>query len=161
MTVGTPAEPKDLRPLDATDLALVRLLAADGRMTNQALAEAVGIAPSTCLGRVRSLVDRGVIRGFHADVAPEALGHTLQAVIAVRLQPSARASIPAFSARMATIPGVLNVFFLAGADDFLLHVVAAGTQELRDFVVVHLNQSPDVAATETNLIFEHLRGSTV
>src|SRR5260221_10051671 len=96
--------PKDVRPLDATDRAIVTVLAADARIPNNALAERVGIAPSTCLGRVRSLVERGVIRGFYADIAPEALGHTIQAVIAVRLQPHARASITSFSARIARLP---------------------------------------------------------
>ena len=153
------APPKDVRPLDATDRAIVQILASDARIPNNALADQVGIAPSTCLGRVRALQERGVIRGFYADIAPEALGHTLQAVIAVRLRPDARGHITSFSARIAALPQVLNLFFLAGADDFLIHVVADGTEGLRDFVVVNLNKNPDVASTETNLIFEHVRGS--
>jgi DNA-binding Lrp family transcriptional regulator len=154
------AASKDVRPLDETDRAILRTLANDGRLPNNALAERVGIAPSTCLGRVRALQDRGVIRGFYADIDPGALGTTLQAVIAVRLQAHARARIAAFSARIAALPGVLNLFFLAGADDFLIHVAARGTEGLRDFVVVNLSENPDVASTETNLIFEHVRGAT-
>lgn len=150
--------PKHLQRLDDVDEAIVRILAVDGRLPNNALAERVGIAPSTCLGRVRSLVERGVILGFHAEIAPEALGHTLQAVIEVRLQAHARGSITAFSQRIAALPEVLDVFFLAGAGDFLVHVVAEDTPSLRDFVVRHLNGHPDVAATETNLVFEHIRG---
>ena len=60
----------------------------DDRMPNNALAEAAGIAPSTCLGRVRSLVERGVIRGFHAEIDPAAIGRGLQAMISVRRQPN-------------------------------------------------------------------------
>jgi DNA-binding Lrp family transcriptional regulator len=56
------------------------------------------------------------------------------------------------------LPEVLNVFFLAGADDFLVHVATAGSDQLREFVVDHLSSSQDVAMTETSLIFDHLRG---
>jgi DNA-binding Lrp family transcriptional regulator len=59
---------------------------------------------------------------------------------------------------MATLPEVLNVYFLAGADDFLIHVATAGSEELREFVLNHLSGTRDVAMTETSLIFEHLRG---
>jgi DNA-binding Lrp family transcriptional regulator len=63
------AEPKDIRPadLDEVDRRLLTLLHADARISNSALADAVGIAPSTCHGRVRRLRDLGVIRGFDAD----------------------------------------------------------------------------------------------
>ena len=122
----------------------------------KSLADRVGIAPSTCLGRVRSLRERGVIRGYHADVDPAALGRPLQAMIAVRLQSHARGRIREFVSGVAGLPEVLNVFFLAGKDDFLLHVAAASTASLRDFVE-SLSSNADVSYTETSLIFEHIR----
>jgi DNA-binding Lrp family transcriptional regulator len=142
--------------LDEIDRHLVRELAKDARIANNALAERVGIAPSTCLGRVRSLRDRGVIRGYHADVDQAALGRPLQAMIAVRLQSQARGRIRGFVAEVAGLPEVLNVFFLAGKDDFLLHVAAASTETLRDFVET-LSSNGAVSYTETSLIFEHVR----
>jgi DNA-binding Lrp family transcriptional regulator len=144
-------------PLDDVDRRILRQLVADARTPNNALAQAVGIAPSTCLGRVRALRDSGVIRGYHADVDPAALGRPIQAMIAVRLQAHARGHMTEFVARVAELPEVLNVFFLGGADDFLVHIAATGTENLRDFVVVNLSGNPDVALTETNLIFEHVR----
>src|SRR5262245_376470 len=92
--------------LDDIDRHLVRELARDARIANNALAERVGIAPSTCLGRVRSLRERGVIRGYHADVDPAALGRPLQAMIAVRLQSHARSRIRVFVAGVAGLPEV-------------------------------------------------------
>ena len=142
--------------LDDIDRHIVRELARDARIANNALADRVGIAPSTCLGRVRSLRERGVIRGYHADVDPVALGRPLQAMIAVRLQSHARSRIRGFVAEVAGLPEVLNVFFLAGKDDFLLHVAAASTASLRDFVET-LSSNGDVSYTETSLIFEHIR----
>jgi len=135
---------------------ILQELAMDARLPNNALAQRAGIAPSTCLARVRALRERGVIRGYHADIDPAALGRPLQAMVAVRLQSTARGHIRAFVAGVATMPEVLNVFFLAGKDDFLLHVAAASTQGLRDFVET-LSANADVAYTETSLIFEHVR----
>jgi DNA-binding Lrp family transcriptional regulator len=146
--------------LDDIDRHIVRELARDARIANNALADRVGIAPSTCLGRVRSLRERGVIRGYHADVDPAALGRPLQAMIAVRLQSHARSRIRVFVAGVAGLPEVLNVFFLAGKDDFLLHVAAASTSALRDFVET-LSSNEDVSYTETSLIFEHIRADAV
>ena len=157
---AAPGQPNPVRPdggeLDEVDRHIVRELARDARTPNNALAERVGIAPSTCLGRVRSLRERGVIRGYHADVDPAALGRPLQAMIAVRLQSHARSRIRVFVAGVAGLPEVLNVFFLAGKDDFLLHVAAGSTEDLRVFVE-DLSSNADVAYTETSLIFEHVR----
>src|SRR3982751_2280163 len=147
--------------LDEIDRRLLRELVADARIPNNALAERVGIAPSTCLGRVRALRESGVIRGYHADVDPAAVGRPIQAMISVRLQSHARGHIPAFMAKIATLPEVLNVFFLGGADDFHVHIAATSTDNLRDFVVVNLSGDPDVALTETNLIFDHIRAGLV
>ncbi len=148
----------DLRPaVDEVDRRILRVLADDARIPNNALAELAGVAPSTCLARVRALRRRGVVRGYHADIDPAALGRPIQAMIAVRLQAHARGHIPDFMTKIATLPEVLNVFFLGGANDFLVHIAATGTQNLRDFVVVNLSGNPDVALTETNLIFEHVR----
>jgi len=72
----------------------------DARISNKDLAERVGIAQSTCLARVRALRESGVIRGYHADIDPRALGHDLQAMIAVRLQPTARSAIREFVAHV-------------------------------------------------------------
>ena len=150
--------PKDVLPaLDPVDRRILRALATDARMPNNALAALVGIAPSTCLGRVRALRERGAIRGYHADIDPAVLGRPLQAMIAVRLQSHARGHIPGFMAKIARLPEVINVFFLGGANDFLVHIAATSTENLRDFVVVNLSGNPDVALTETNLIFEHVR----
>ena len=156
-----PVKPKDIRPadLDDVDRRILALLNADARMPNSALAEAVGIAPSTCHGRVRRLQDIGVIRGFHADIDPAAIGLPLQAMISVSLQAGARGKIRTFVQQIRRRPQVIDVYFLAGADDFIIHVAARDTDDLRSFVVDNLNADADVAGTQTSLIFEHLRGA--
>lgn len=144
--------------LDVVDRHIVDTLRRSGRMANNALAEAVGVAPSTCLTRLRGLVDRGVISGFHAEVAPSWVGRPIEAMIAVRIQAGARAMMAAFFDRVAAMDPVLNAYYLAGADDFHLHVATESTEHLRAFVTEHLSTQPEVARTETNLIFAHQRG---
>src|SRR6201998_3842100 len=153
--------PKDVRPahLDAVDRRILSMLHGDARITNNALAEAVGIAPSTCHGRVRRVVDPGVIRGFYTDIDPVAVGLPLQAMISVNLQSNARGKIRSFIQQIRSKRQVMDVYFLAGADDFILHVAARDTEDLRSFVVENLNADADVAGTQTSLIFEHLRGA--
>ncbi|WNG84157.1 Lrp/AsnC family transcriptional regulator [Mycobacterium sp. ITM-2016-00316] len=154
--------PKDVRPaeLDDIDRRMLLALHADARISNSALAEAVGIAPSTCHGRLRRLQDLGVIRGFFTDIDPSAVGLTLQAMISVSLNSTARGRIRDFIQQIRRRPQVMNVYFLAGGDDFILHVAARDTEDLRAFVVDNLNADADVAGTQTSLIFEHLRGAS-
>ncbi|PEG56663.1 Lrp/AsnC family transcriptional regulator [Mycolicibacterium boenickei] len=153
--------PKDVRPeLDDVDRRILLALHADARMSNSALADAVGVAASTCHGRVRRLQEIGVIRGFYTDIDPAAVGLSLQAMISVSLQSNARGKIRNFIAHIRTRPQVMDVYFLAGGDDFILHVAARDTEDLRAFVVENLNADADVAGTQTSLIFEHLRGAS-
>jgi len=152
---------KDVRgaEIDDVDRRILEVLHDDARISNSALAALVGIAPSTCHGRVRRLQETGVIRGFYTDVDPAAIGRPLQAMVSVSLQSNARGRIRHFIAEIRKLPQVIDVYFLAGADDYILHVAARDTEDLRSFVVENLNADPDVAGTQTSLIFEHLRGS--
>jgi DNA-binding Lrp family transcriptional regulator len=155
-------KPKDVQPVDLDDIdrRILAALHADARIPNSALADDVGIAPSTCHGRVRRLQELGVIRGFHADIDPAAIGLPLQAMVSVRLQAGARGKIRTFIQQIRRKRQVIDVYFLAGADDFILHVAAQDTDDLRSFVVDNLNADADVAGTQTSLIFEHLRGAS-
>ncbi|WP_426595485.1 Lrp/AsnC family transcriptional regulator [Cellulomonas sp. McL0617] len=143
-------------PLDDIDRAILRELERDGRISNKELAALVGVAPSTCHARVRALRESGVLRGFHAQVNPEAVGRGLQAMIAVRLQAAARARLSDVAHRLAQRPEVRDVYVLAGVDDVLVHVAVRDSPELRRFVLEHLSTRPEVAHTQTSLVFEHV-----
>lgn len=147
-------------PLDGTDRALLAALLADARVPNNRLAEAAGVAPSTALVRARGLVDRGVIRGFHAEVDLARVGRPVQALVSVRLRAHDRAQIDAFSRRVPQLPEVVATYHVAGMDDYVLYVAVASAEALRDFVLDHLTTDPVVAHTETNLVFEVRTGST-
>ncbi len=159
--MSAPKIPRGPVTLDDTDRALLAELVADGRMTNAALAARVGIAESTCLGRVRALRDAGVITGIHARVDPAALGLPIQAVIKVRLSSHNPDHVLRFHGVLPTIPGLLTAFHVAGADDYLLHVAVDSPAALRSFILENLTVQPGVAHTETQLVFEVVPGAGV
>jgi DNA-binding Lrp family transcriptional regulator len=153
-------EAKDLpaSPLDEIDAALVRELARDGRATNAQLAAAASVAPSTAHVRVRALFERGVVSGVHAAVNEAAIGNGLQAMIGVTLRPGSRQeSISEFADHIRRHPHVVQLFFVGGVDDFLIHIAVPGSTELRAFVVEHLSAQHSVASTRTSVIFDYHR----
>ncbi|WP_119731066.1 Lrp/AsnC family transcriptional regulator [Thermomonospora amylolytica] len=147
--------------MDELDAAIVQALQADGRQTNRELAERLGIAPSTCLERVRSLRNRGVITGFHAAVDLAELGRPLQALVNVRLQPKTREAVEGFRTYIGRLPETVAVFVVSGGDDFIVQVAVRDTGHLRDFVVDHVSRFPNIADVRTSIVYEHLRKNAV
>ncbi|MGC3022421.1 MULTISPECIES: Lrp/AsnC family transcriptional regulator [unclassified Brevibacterium] len=145
--------------LDVTDHRLLRALNADARASGAALAAEVGISESTVSLRLKRLKSLGVIRGFRLDVDPGALGVSLHALVSIRLAKHDRADIDAFTAAALKFPGVVRMYHMAGADDYLLHIVAADTEAVQSFVLDYLTRYPAVAHTRTNLIYRVEEGS--
>jgi DNA-binding Lrp family transcriptional regulator len=146
--------------LDRVDCQLLRELQANARMSNKELAEKVGLAPSTCLERLRRLRERGILKGFHADVDLNALGRRTQAMIAVRLGAHSRAQIDAFHEHVLALPESLAVLHVSGGDDYLLHVAVRDTEDLRRFVL-DLTSRQEVAHVETHLVFDYRRKAVI
>ncbi|WP_205829329.1 Lrp/AsnC family transcriptional regulator [Microbacterium sp. B19(2022)] len=140
--------------LDEIDLELLAILTRDAETTNKALAHRLGLAESTCAHRVRALRERGVIRDTRIRVDGTALGFPLQAIIKVRLANHTGAKVTALFDALAGVPRVLQVFHVAGVDDFLLHVAVEDATALRDIVLEHITVHPVVRGTETQLVFE-------
>ena len=151
---------KEVADLDAVDRQIIAILSRDGRTTNADLAASLGVAPSTAHTRMRSLVDRGIITGFHASVDHQRLGRGLQAMIGVALRPGARHdSIVAFADEVRKLPQVVQLFFVGGVDDFMVHIAVADASEVREFVVEHLSAQQSVATTLTSIVFEYHRNA--
>ncbi len=151
-------KPQNIQPnfnLDGIDLSILGVLGKNARISNAELANEVGLAPSTCLGRVRNLVSTGVIKSFAAEIAPEALGLNLQALISVTLRAGARANLATFMKQMEEHPQVIQVFFLGGAEDFIVHVAVQDSDAIREFVWEQLSSNASVANTRTNIVFDH------
>jgi DNA-binding Lrp family transcriptional regulator len=141
--------------LDDVDRLIVEELQLNGRMTNAELADRVGIAASTCVARVRSLVSRRIITGFTATVDPAVMGMTLQVLVSVSIRSGARQRIAEFSDELRELPEVLQLFFLGGVEDFIIHLAARDSDHVRDFVMEHLSAHPAVSSTRTSIVFSH------
>ena len=144
--------------IDEVDRDILAALSQDGRLTNRALATRLGLAESTCAYRIRSLRDRRVIIGTQVQLNLAALGYPIQALIKVRLQAHNQQIVTELYDALVAVPGVLQVFHVAGADDFHLHVAVEDAEALRDLVLEHVTVSPVVRQTETQLIFEVRQG---
>jgi DNA-binding Lrp family transcriptional regulator len=143
--------------LDSLDHALLRALQHDARTTNRDLARAVHVSPSTSSERVHALRADGVIRGYHADVALDALNRHVQALTAVRVRPPSRENIEAFRDWVSRLPEIVGVFVVSGGNDFLLHLAVPDTDALYAFVIDRLTERPEVADVNTSVVYEHMR----
>lgn len=150
--------PTNLR-LDALDERILWELIKDARLSNAALAERLHVSASTTHARVRALREAGVITSSHVEVNYEALGLTVQGLVAVSLRAQARPHIKGYAQQVVQLPNVLSVYFVGGAVDFLIHVACTSTTQLRDFVANNLSMDPNVASTETQIVFDHLLGA--
>lgn len=101
--------------MDELDTEIVRLLQTDARQSNRELARTLGIAPSTCLERVRALTRRGVIRGYHAEISPAALNRGVQALVSLQVRPLNRTVINTFKDYVSGMAEVIGVFVVAAA----------------------------------------------
>jgi len=144
--------------VDEVDLAIIEALVDDGRIPNVALARKVGIAESTCVGRVRSLLSRGILAGFATRVDRAKLGYPIEAMVAVRLAGTDRRRVDEFGEHVSRLPGVLAAYNVSGADDFLVHLVAQSPDTLRGVVLDHLSGHPGVVHVQTSLIFRSHEG---
>ena len=143
--------------LDRIDRLLIEALQNDARASNKELAAKVGLAPSSTLGRVRRLVELGVIRGVHADIDPEALGIGLQAFVVIRLGHHSRDTVAAFHAHLRALPEVVASWYIGGIDDFLVQVGVRDTRHLQDLLMDAITSRPEVSLVRTEIVFEQHR----
>jgi DNA-binding Lrp family transcriptional regulator len=145
--------------VDRLDEEILWELYRDARVPNADLARRLHVAPSTTLTRLRALRRSGAYRTAHAQVDFPAVGLPIQAVIAVRLRAQGRGHALDFERRIIQLAPVINLFYIGGAEDFLIHVACTSTAQLRDLVTFHLSMDPSVASTQTHIVFDHLVGA--
>ncbi|MCW4464241.1 Lrp/AsnC family transcriptional regulator [Glutamicibacter sp. MNS18] len=153
------SEPPHDVGLDEIDRIIIDELVDNARISNATLAQRAGIAPSTALLRTRSLVDRGIITGYHAEISLASVARSVQALISVKLRAHDREKIDRFRERVPQLPEVLSMFHVSGGTDYLLHIAVKSTDELRDWVLDNLATDESVGHTETTLVFDHVKGS--
>lgn len=141
--------------MDDIDRRILAELQIDARRSNKDLALACGVSPSTMLHRMRALEADGAIRGYHADIAPEALGRHVEALVSVRLQPKTPAAVEEFMDAIWSLDETIAVTMLTGAYDVLVHVSVRDVKALSETVLTAVANAPHVSDEQTSIVFEH------
>lgn len=135
--------------LDSLDRKILRLLRADGRMSNAALAAAIGLSPSACLRRVRMLEAAGIIRGYTAiveDTAPQ--GRTV-VIVQITLERQTEDGLSRFEAAVRQCPEVCECYLMTGSADYQLRVEARDAADYERIHKEQLSRMPGVARIQS------------
>ena len=146
-----------MQSLDDTDRLMIRLLRADGRMSNAALAEAVGLSPSACLRRLRLLEHRGVIRGYTALVeAPFPRDGTV-VIVQITLERQTDEHLKRFEAAVRGCPEVRECYLMTGHRDYLLRVVVSDLTAYERFLKQKLTRLDGISSIESSFALGQLK----
>ena len=146
--------------LDAIDRRILAVLQADARVSNAALAEAVGLSPSPCLRRVRALEAMGVIKGYAALIEPGAVGLPISVFVQVTLERQVEQALETFERAIQTRPEVMECYLMTGDADYLLRVVVSDLTAYERFLKEHLTRVAGVASIKSSFALNQVKYST-
>ena len=149
-----------IKTLDRTDRRILEQLQADGRLSNQELAERVLLSPSPCLRRVRELERSGLVRRHVTLLDPQALGLGVSVFIQVRLDRQIERSLETFEAAVLVRPEVMECYLMTGDSDYLLRVVVPDVPAFERFLVEHLTRVPGVANLRSSFALKQVKYTT-
>ena len=145
--------------MDAVDSKILAELQEEGRLTVTELAGRLPLSVSRCQRRVRELEARGVVRGYHADVNPAAVGLGFTAIVFVTMHQEDQRTIAAFEEQVAAGPAIVAAQRLFGDPDYLLRVVAADLDAYRGIYDERLAALPGVQRLTSTLVMKDLVGA--
>jgi DNA-binding Lrp family transcriptional regulator len=143
--------------LDRIDLKILAALQADARMTNQALADAVGLSPSPCLQRVKRLEGRGILKGYLARVTLDGIAHSVTVIAAVSLESHARDQFDRFEAAAAAISELVEAYKVSGPFDYFLRFVCADVQTYERISDELLRDGPQGMKVSSHVVLQETK----
>ena len=143
--------------LDSIDRKIIDALQADGRASNVDLAARVHLSAPQCFRRVRSLEERGVIRGYRAAVQPAALGLGVMAFVSLNIDGGQFGRVREIEASIRDFPQILECHTVSGDSDYLLKVVARDLKSLSQFLADRLMQVPGVDDVRSMICLEEIK----
>jgi DNA-binding Lrp family transcriptional regulator len=148
-----PAANGQMAGLDDLDLQIVAALRANGRLSVRALAASLHVSRANAYARIDRLEKSGVITGYTATINPQKYGYGLSAYVFLKIS---QQSWKRVSNQVMSIPEVDHAALVSGEHDIMLLVRTRDAAALRDVVLTRLHDMPEIAATQTVLIFEEL-----
>ncbi|MFD9123191.1 Lrp/AsnC family transcriptional regulator [Kitasatospora sp. NPDC059571] len=142
--------------MDEIDRMILRELQEDGRLTNQELAQRVGLTASPCMRRVRQLEQDGVIRGYRAVLDPEAVGRSFEVLVSVEVKRD-REAVEAFEAALQGIPDVVEAYRLFGSPGCLLRIAVADLRAYERLWIERLTSLSGVSEVNSQIIMKRIK----
>lgn len=146
--------------LDRTDIAILRVLQADGRISNVELSDRVHLSPPATLARVRRLEQEGYISGYAAMLNREKLGHDNLALIEIALELHQYERIAEVLDRLVAMPEVLECYHVTGEYDYMIKVSTVNNRALDHFIAARLIPLPGIARIHTSIVLKALKQTT-
>ncbi|MBY3514244.1 Lrp/AsnC family transcriptional regulator [Rhizobium leguminosarum] len=143
------------------DIRILKALQGDGRLTNQELAERVGMSTSPCWRRVKKLEEAGVIRGYQAVVDRRAVGLGVLAFVRVQIDTHSHDEAERFEREVGELEAVIACYSVAGEADFLLQVVAADLDSYAEFAMTVIRRLPGIKEMHTMFVLKDIKASTI
>ena len=147
--------------LDAIDRLILAALQDDGRLSNQDLAQRVFLSPSACLRRVKALEDSGVIDRYVALLNPKRIGRHGTSYTIVNLESTQPAQLEAFEQAVRDTPEILDCFYVAGANDYLVRFTYRDAEDLERLHAEVLPRLPGVMRSNSMLVLRTVKKTTV
>ena len=143
--------------IDRYDRQILRLLQEDGRMSNQDLADRIGLSPSPCLRRVRALEESGVIAGYRALLEAKALGLTLMALVYIAMDKHTPERFEHFEKEINAIPQVLECLLITGQDaDYQIKVVVKDMDAYQELLLNRITRIQGVTGVHSSFVLRRV-----
>jgi Lrp/AsnC family leucine-responsive transcriptional regulator len=142
--------------LDTIDIAILRTLQHNGRISNADLAEKVGLSPSSCSRRLDILEKAGVISGYYAQVSHKALDYKMMVIVHISLSGQFAKTLAEFEAAVKRVPNVLVCYLMSGEYDYVLRIAC---KDLEDYERIHrdwLSALPNVVKINSSFALREI-----
>ena len=147
--------------IDNYDRQILRLLQQDGRISNQDLADRIGLSPSPCLRRVRALEDAGVIKGYRAQVDAKALGYTLMALIYISMDKHTPDRFEHFEKEISQFSEVLECLLITGQDaDYQIKVIVRDMDAFQELLINRITGIRGVTGVHSSFVLRRVVDTT-
>ena len=147
--------------IDSYDRRILEVLQQDGRISNQDLAERIGLSPSPCLRRVRALEEAGVIAGYRAVLDAKALGLSLLALIHISMDRHTPERFANFEERVAALPEVLECLLITGQDaDYQLKVIVRDMEAYQALLLNKITRIEGVSGVHSSFVMRRVIDTT-
>lgn len=143
--------------MDRIDKKILNTLQENGKITNAKLSKIVGISAPATLERVKRLELSGIISHFTAVVDPEKIGFSITALVSISLSLSKLSSVAEIKARLGGLEDVMECYQIAGANDFILKVVARDIKAYGEFMNEKLTQIEGIQKIQSSFVIDSIK----